>query len=92
MTISFKRLTQDELSQMRADIFRGRPDRVTTYDLQRLMNERDAFEFMVKQQEAGQQRIDEFLTVLEIQSQLEEQIKELKQRLEKYEPSLNQAV
>ncbi|RFB35700.1 hypothetical protein [Brevibacillus sp. VP] len=92
MTISFKRLTQDELSEMRSDIFRGRPDRVTTHDLQRLVNERDAFEFMVKQQEAGQQRINEFLTVLEIQSQLEEQIKELKQRLEKYEPSLNQAV
>ncbi|RAP29128.1 hypothetical protein C2W64_04075 [Brevibacillus laterosporus] len=88
----FKRLTQDELSQIRTDIFQGRPDRVTTHDLQRLVNERDAFEFMVKQQEAGQQRINEFLTVLEIQSQQEEEIKALKQRLEKYEPTLNQAV
>ncbi|XOS93838.1 hypothetical protein ACLMAB_10655 [Brevibacillus laterosporus] len=88
----FKRFSKEEINDLRAKIFQGQLYVISLFDLQRLMNERDAFEFMVKQQEAGQQRINEFLTVLEIQSQLEEQIKELKQRLEKYEPSLNQAV
>ncbi|AGR47596.1 hypothetical protein OSIRIS_79 [Brevibacillus phage Osiris] len=88
----FKRFSKEEINDLRAKIFQGQLDVISLFDLERLMNERDAFEFMVKQQEAGQQRINEFLTVLEIQSQMEEQIKELKQRLEKYEPSLNQAV
>ncbi|QDX92040.1 hypothetical protein EEL30_06455 [Brevibacillus laterosporus] len=88
----FKRFSKEDINDLRARIFQGQLDIISLFDLQRLINERDAFEFMVKQQEAGQQRINEFLTVLEIQSQLEEQIKELKQRLEKYEPSLNQAV
>ncbi|MED1790830.1 hypothetical protein P4V47_25765 [Brevibacillus laterosporus] len=88
----FKRFSKEEINDLRAKIFQGQLDVISLFDLQRLMNERDAFEFMVKKQEAGQQRINEFLAVLEIQSQLEEQIKGLKQRLEKYEPSLNQAV
>ncbi|AGR47499.1 hypothetical protein ABOUO_67 [Brevibacillus phage Abouo] len=88
----FKRFSKEEINDLRAKISQGQLDVISLFDLQRLVNERDAFEFMVKQQEAGQQRINEFLTVLEIQSQMEEQIKELKQRLEKYEPSLNQAV
>ncbi|MDF9412993.1 hypothetical protein E1B06_15010 [Brevibacillus laterosporus] len=88
----FKRFSKEEINDLRAKIFQGQLDVIPLFDLQRLVNERDAFEFMVKKQEAGQQRINEFLTVLEIQSQLEEQIKELKQQLEKYEPSLNQAV
>lgn len=89
MSQPWKRLSNMELQTLRSLLFQESPEGICAEQAQRLMNERDALEHALTWANDGVRAKNEFLTMLEICTELREEVVGLKQRLAQYEQPVN---
>lgn len=85
MSQPWKRLSNTELQSLRSLLFQDIPEVMSTEQAQRLFNERDALEHALSWAKDDVCAENEFLTMMEICSELREEVTALKQRLAEYE-------
>lgn len=85
MSQPWKRLSNTELQTLRTLLFQETPVEMSTEQAQRLLNERDALEHALAWATDGVRAKNEFLTMMEICSELREVVADLKKRLAQYE-------